>query len=317
MSIGAVVIGRNEAQHLRHLADCLRAFPFDEIVYVDSNSSDASVAIARAAGWRVVTLLPAGVISAAAGRHVGTLFCQTDWILYLDADILPNLSVIAQWIAYLEKCDPTVVGLTGYITDVFDSTRRDHARLHHVRHGEQALWFAIVVLLKRQAVLAAGNWNPNVIAEEEWDLDARLRKRNGRVIYFHGEAARHFTDYAPSWLVILRFLSLWDCANPRNGSAGYVLRSAFEAGSFWQAFTVRPEFFIVPLGTLMLAALGWFWDWRSMVAGFLLLYVWVTVRRGPRYFALCYVGVVQMVVGLFRYRKNVVCYRVLDTSAPQ
>ena len=78
MSLGAVVIGWNQAWNLRVLAEILSTYPFDEIVYVDSNSNDSSVAIAQSAGWRTAILSPEGVLSAAAGRHVGTIVCKAD-----------------------------------------------------------------------------------------------------------------------------------------------------------------------------------------------------------------------------------------------
>ena len=55
--IGIVAIGRNEGERLRA---CLASLPTDAVrVYVDSGSSDGSVAAARAAGATVVEL-PSG-----------------------------------------------------------------------------------------------------------------------------------------------------------------------------------------------------------------------------------------------------------------
>lgn len=69
-SVGVVVIGRNEGERLRR---CLASVsgPGRVVVYVDSGSSDGSVALARAAGADVVELDPARPFTAARARNTG------------------------------------------------------------------------------------------------------------------------------------------------------------------------------------------------------------------------------------------------------
>ena len=180
------MIGRNQASLLQKITASLSYSLFDEIVYVDSNSHDGSVQVAQSAGWKVAILLPEGTISAAAGRHVGTLLSRSDWILYLDGDMLPKLDVINQFIEQFPfAMGNGWVGFTGNIVDVFeDGSQR--SRLQKSKSGAVAIWFGGAVMLNRLAVLQAGNWNPAVHANEELDLYSRLRRRGGRIIYFDG-----------------------------------------------------------------------------------------------------------------------------------
>src|SRR5688572_27034115 len=69
-SVAVVVIGRNEAAHLR---DCQAAVPADVAhrVYVDSASADGSAALARETGIDVVELDAAEPMSAARARNAG------------------------------------------------------------------------------------------------------------------------------------------------------------------------------------------------------------------------------------------------------
>ena len=69
-TIGAVVIGRNEGERLvRCLASLAGAT--GHVVYVDSGSTDGSVAAAQAAGAEVVTLDPDRPFTAARARNAG------------------------------------------------------------------------------------------------------------------------------------------------------------------------------------------------------------------------------------------------------
>src|SRR3954451_1443239 len=68
--LGIVIIGRNEGERLRR---CLESASHHGLtmVYVDSGSTDDSVAHARASGLEVVTLDPSRPFSAARARNEG------------------------------------------------------------------------------------------------------------------------------------------------------------------------------------------------------------------------------------------------------
>ena len=76
MSIGAVVIGRNEGARLERSLQAL-AGQVAQIVYVDSGSTDGSVAAARGLGAEVVELDMKHPFTAArariAGDHAGAI----------------------------------------------------------------------------------------------------------------------------------------------------------------------------------------------------------------------------------------------------
>lgn len=80
--ISAVLIAQNEETHIK---DALASVSFcDEIVLVDSGSSDRTCEIAEAAGARVVTNAPwPGFV---AQRDFAVRVATHDWVLALDAD---------------------------------------------------------------------------------------------------------------------------------------------------------------------------------------------------------------------------------------
>lgn len=80
-TLSVVIVAKNEA---RNIAECVASAAFaDEVLVLDSNSSDATVALAEAAGARVVRTDWPGY-----GPQVARGFglARGDWVLSLDAD---------------------------------------------------------------------------------------------------------------------------------------------------------------------------------------------------------------------------------------
>ena len=94
MSLAVVLIGRNEGARLEASLASLQG---RRIVYVDSGSTDNSVAAARAAGAEVVTLDPATPFTAARARHEGFQALgesPPDVVQFIDGDC----SLVPGWI---------------------------------------------------------------------------------------------------------------------------------------------------------------------------------------------------------------------------
>jgi glycosyltransferase involved in cell wall biosynthesis len=87
--VSAIVTTFNEAGHI---ADCLASLAWcDEVLVVDSHSSDATREIAR--GFAGVTVLERSYYGAASQKNWAIDRCRHDWVLILDADerVTPEL----------------------------------------------------------------------------------------------------------------------------------------------------------------------------------------------------------------------------------
>ena len=84
--VSVIIPTLNEAVYLPRLLEALQAQVrlADEIIVADAGSTDGTVALAQAAGARIV---PGG--RPAAGRNAGARSAQGDLLLFLDADVVP------------------------------------------------------------------------------------------------------------------------------------------------------------------------------------------------------------------------------------
>ncbi|MFZ1512015.1 MAG: glycosyltransferase [Tabrizicola sp.] len=194
-SLGAVVIGRNEGARL---VACLESLSSGvrPLVYVDSGSTDGSVAAAVAAGAVVVTLDTSVPFTAARARNAG--FARLleegapDFVQFVDGDcrVQPGWLPVAQ--AFL-AAHPDVAVVCG--------RRRE-------MHPEASVWNRLCdaewdtpvgaakacggdALMRSAAVRQVGGFNPALIAGEEPELCLRLRATGWRIWRLDEEMTLH------------------------------------------------------------------------------------------------------------------------------
>lgn len=90
MPLTVVVIGRNQAKQLKECLKSVKAsfsHSIEEIIYVDTSSTDDSMAVAKSEGVTAIKIDPP-IPSAAIARNVGWKMARTPFVLFLDGDTL-------------------------------------------------------------------------------------------------------------------------------------------------------------------------------------------------------------------------------------
>lgn len=185
-TVSAVIIGRNEGARL--LA-CLASLGQDleRIIYVDSGSTDGSVAAARNAGAEIVVLDTDTPFTAARARNAGIAALEQgigpDLVQFIDGDCTLDPDWIRTATAFLMQ-NPKVAAVCG--------RRRERAPDVSVYNRMcDAEWDTPVgeakacggdALIRMQALSEVGGYNPNLIAGEEPEMCLRMR-RMGWVIW--------------------------------------------------------------------------------------------------------------------------------------
>jgi GT2 family glycosyltransferase len=185
--IGVVVIGRNEGDRLGHCFDSLpEGVP---VVYVDSASRDRSVDIAKQRGFRVVEIDARVPLSAARARNEGLAHLlegapDLRYVQFVDGDSVLEPGWLEAATEVLDR-SATIVAVHGWVRERFPE-RSTWNRLCDIEWkrtppGEKGA-FGGNVMVRTQALLGAGRWNPKVIAAEDDELYLRLRANGGRVV---------------------------------------------------------------------------------------------------------------------------------------
>lgn len=190
--VDAVVIGRNEG--VRLLA-CLASLQgrVRRVVYVDSGSTDGSVAAAAAAGAEVVALDMTRPFTAARARNAGLARLRGDGLVQLvDGDCVVQPGWMHAALAAM-AAHPAAVAVCG--------RRRE-------RHPEAALWNRLCdrewdtpvgrakacggdALMRLAALRAVGGYREDLIAGEEPELCLRLARAGGEIWRIDAEMTLH------------------------------------------------------------------------------------------------------------------------------
>ena len=180
-TVAAVAIGRNEGERLKR---CLTSLvgQVARVVYVDSGSSDDSVAFARSLGVEVVELDMTRPFTAARARNTGFAALMqdsplTDYVQFVDGDC----AVVAGWIdiarAHLET-HPSLGLVTGWRSEIAPEASIYNAMCDMEWHRPAGPITACGgdMLVRRTAFESVDGLNPTLIAGEDEEFCMRLAK---------------------------------------------------------------------------------------------------------------------------------------------
>ncbi len=191
----AVAIGRNEGARLVRCLDSLLAAGFRRIVYVDSGSTDASIAEAEARGVTVVRLDMARPFTAARARNAGAAALgndAADLIQFIDGDCVLDPGWLPRASRFLADT-PRAAAACGRLREIAPEASIYNRLIDHEWNtpvGEVRACGGIA-LFRAAAFRAAGGFNPDLIAGEEPELCLRLRRAGWQIWRLDAEMARH------------------------------------------------------------------------------------------------------------------------------
>jgi GT2 family glycosyltransferase len=205
--IGVVIIGRNEgARLLRCLASVNQAAA--QIVYVDSGSTDGSVAAAERAGAAVVTLDTTVKFTAARARNAGLAHLRQSeepprFVQFIDGDCELRADWIAQASQFLlEHTD--VAAVCGRRRERYPEASIYNAMIDQEWDTPigQTLACGGDAMMRMDALATVDGFDPDLIAGEEPELCIRLRVEGWKIWRLDAEMTWHdaaLTRFSQWW----------------------------------------------------------------------------------------------------------------------
>jgi glycosyltransferase involved in cell wall biosynthesis len=293
-SISIVVIGRNEGQRLALCLESIqkvRGVAVDEVVYVDSASSDGSPEVASRHGAAVIVVCPERP-AAAIGRNAGWRHTASDLILFLDGDTVlhPDFAMAA---CQALQHESSIAAVWGHRREIHPeaSVYNRILDLDWIYPPGLTQFCGGDVLMRRQVLLETGGFDESLIAGEEPELCRRIRAQGYGILHIDCPMTGHD-------LQITRWSQYWKRAT-RTGHAYAEVSERFRntkdpfwtsdrsrnlmRGSCWlislaAAIAAIAFFGLVPVAIwlclLLLLSLRSAWKarWKRSTPGILLLY---------------------------------------------
>jgi GT2 family glycosyltransferase len=195
-NLGLVVIGRNEGERL---GQCLKSVvsKVGQVVYVDSNSTDGSVALAKSFGIDVIELDLSQPLSAARARNAGFEYLTTHYdhlkyIQFLDGDCEMAAGWLTTAVAKLEA-NPDFAIVCGRRRELHpDATI--YNKLCDIEWNTpigEAGACGGDFLAHADAFQQVGGFNAALIAGEEPEMCVRLRQKGWKILRVDADMSIH------------------------------------------------------------------------------------------------------------------------------
>jgi GT2 family glycosyltransferase len=316
LSIGIKAL--NEAQHIRQAAESaiFAAEIFSgEVILADCGSTDGTIDLVSSLPIQIVQLSCNGDRSCGAGAQLAFQSSIGEYFLLMDGDMVLSRDFVRKAIEVLEN-DPKVAGVGGKVVE--KNIGNSEFRIRAVALAVDKSYRPGIVdrlegggVYRRAAIEDVGFFSDrNLKALEEFELAARLSKKNWKLVRINEHAVDHYGHTKTSFNLLLYRL--------RSGNTyalGQILRSeAWRLNPRYVLshlrhlqFSVAVIFWWVLLLTTMLTADSWTRGLEILLILFLLPAAFLIARRkslalGLYSFANWNLTAAGVLVGLFKKR---------------
>lgn len=198
LSLSVVIIGKNEEKNIvrciESIKNALNKYLDYEISYVDSDSTDRTIEYVMNYDIAIYKIRCDQTMSPSKGRYIGAINSKKDYILFLDGD----MELISGWLEEaigIIASKANIAGIFGIRNDFIisgDEIVDKRINCYHTSELKPTKHFGGAVLFKRSDLMSAGNYAPNIIANEEAELHSRLLKNRRTILEHPKDMINHY-----------------------------------------------------------------------------------------------------------------------------
>ena len=201
--LSVVIITKNEARNIAKAIEsvqrALQAWPESAILVVDSVSTDQTIEIAKNYPVQIIRLDENYFLSPAAGRFIGFKHCNSQYVFFLDGDMIVDESWFENALPVMDA-NPQLAGIAGKCKEFIYNEQQEVIeeiadRFHTGSEPKTLFSLGGSVLYRSSALQAVGSFNPYLANEEELELGMRLRRADFLLQRIPVPMTTHFTQY--------------------------------------------------------------------------------------------------------------------------
>lgn len=194
LKVSVVIIGRNEGERLHRCIESVKNACWNSIChdiwYVDSRSTDNSLAYARGQGVNTLVLQD-DAMCAAKARNLGWKTAPGEFILFLDGDTQLHPDFISRGLNAL--LDPSLCAVWGHRREI-NPQQSVYTRvldLDWIYSPGITPYFGGDVLVRRSALQMVDGFDSTLNAGEEPEMCARLRSKGWKILHIDAPMTTH------------------------------------------------------------------------------------------------------------------------------
>lgn len=203
--ISVVVIGRNEGERLSRCLESVQRMRWPgafELIYVDSDSHDASPELAGKAGAQVIRL-DTGMQTAARGRNAGWRRASASLVLFLDGDTVLDPDFPLRAVQAVEA-DAAVAVVWGHCREIHPSASIYNRvlDLDWIYAPGFSEFCGGNALIRRDVLESVAGFDESFIAGEEPEMCRRIRSRGYKILHIDAAMVGHdlaITGFRQYW----------------------------------------------------------------------------------------------------------------------
>jgi glycosyltransferase involved in cell wall biosynthesis len=224
MRLSGMVIAKNEA---KRIGSCLDSLSFcDEVLVIDSGSTDGTLEIVRTKGARLIERPFAGMNDQ---KDFGRQHAQGKWVLNLDADEVVTPELRAEILALIEAADAKAAYRIPF---------RNHFRDAWVRRCGYYPDPHIRLVQRDRAY-----WDARIPAHDHVVVDGEIGTMHGHIDHFSFESMKHYLDKSAGYADAFARDAL--ARGRRVGPLTILVHTAFR---FFKAYVLKGGFLEGSLG---------------------------------------------------------------------